>query len=45
LEGASSGIGWRVELEPTLTILPQRRERIPGTTAAISTRGASTSEL
>ena len=43
-ESASPGIGSRVELEPTLTIRPQPRSRIPGRTASISSRGASTSD-
>ena len=38
------GIGSRVELEPTLTIRPQPRSRIPGTTASASWRGARTSD-
>ncbi len=45
LERFSSGIGCRVELEPTLTIRPQRRACIPGSTFSTRTRGASTSEL
>ncbi len=44
LERPSPGIGSRVELEPTLTIRPQPRSRIPGRTASARTRGASTSE-
>ena len=44
LESASPGIGSRTEVEPTLTILPQPRSRIPGRTASIRTRGASTSD-
>ena len=44
LESASPGIGSRVEVEPTLTIRPQPRSRMPGTTAEASTSGASTSE-
>ena len=44
LERLRPGIGSRVELEPTLTIRPQPRSRIPGTTAPASTRGARTSE-
>ena len=43
-ESASPGIGSRTELEPTLTIRPQPRSRIPGSTASIRTRGASTSD-
>ena len=37
LERLRPGIGSRVELEPTLTIRPQPRSRIPGTTAPAST--------
>ncbi len=44
LERLSPGIGSRVELEPTLTIRPQPRSRIPGSTATVSTRSASTSD-
>ena len=44
LESARPGIGSRTEVEPTLTIRPQPRSRIPGSTASIRTRGASTSD-
>ena len=37
-------MGSRMELEPTLTIRPQLRSRIPGSAASISVRGASTSD-
>src|SRR5947208_587792 len=44
LERVRWGIGSRTELEPTFTIRPHLRSRMPGSTASASVRGASTSD-